>query len=62
MIGKPLRRVEDPRFLTGRGRFIDDLSLPGMLHMAVVRSIYPRARFRVLPRKGGGDNAGQFED
>jgi len=52
MIGKPLRRVEDPRFLTGRGRFIDDLSLPGMLHMAVVRSIYPRARFRVLPREG----------
>ena len=46
MIGQPVRRVEDERFLTGCGRFIDDLVLPGMLHCAVVRSPYPHARIK----------------
>jgi len=31
-------RVEDPRFLTGRARFVDDLVRPGMLHLAFARS------------------------
>ena len=44
MIGQPVRRVEDVRFLTGAGRFIDDLSFPGMLHCALVRSPHPHAR------------------
>ncbi|MDQ7821123.1 MAG: xanthine dehydrogenase family protein molybdopterin-binding subunit [Armatimonadota bacterium] len=37
-IGRPLRRREDPRFLRGEARYIDDLILPGTVHMAVVRS------------------------
>ena len=45
MIGEPVRRVEDLRLLTGCGRFIDDLSFPGMLYCALVRSPHPRARF-----------------
>ena len=44
MIGAAIRRVEDARFLTGRGNFIDDLALPGMLHCALVRSPHPHAR------------------
>jgi carbon-monoxide dehydrogenase large subunit len=36
-------RVEDPRILTGRGRYVDDLRLPGMLHAAFVRSPFPHA-------------------
>jgi carbon-monoxide dehydrogenase large subunit len=44
MIGAALRRVEDGRFLTGAGRFIDDLSFPGELHCAFVRSTHPHAR------------------
>ncbi|HYM91118.1 MAG TPA: xanthine dehydrogenase family protein molybdopterin-binding subunit [bacterium] len=36
--GVPLRRREDRPLLVGAGRFIDDIRLPGMLHMAVVRS------------------------
>jgi aerobic carbon-monoxide dehydrogenase large subunit len=32
MIGQRIRRREDPRFLTGTGRFVDDLQLPGALH------------------------------
>ncbi len=43
-IGKDMNRVEDPRFLRGEGRYIDDLSLPGMLHAAVVRSPHAHAR------------------
>ena len=52
MIGEPVRRVEDRRFLTGCGRFIDDLSFPGMLYCALVRSPHPHARVRQvsLPR------------
>ena len=45
-IGVAERRVEDWRFVTGGGRYIDDLSLPGMLHAAFVRSPHPHARIR----------------
>src|SRR5262249_36549664 len=37
-IGKNIKRVEDPRLLTGQGRYIDDIDLPNMLHAAVLRS------------------------
>jgi carbon-monoxide dehydrogenase large subunit len=37
-IGAAVKRLEDPAILTGRGRFVDDLSLPGMLEVAFVRS------------------------
>ena len=43
-IGQPLRRKEDERLLTGRGRFSDDFVLPGQTYAAVVRSPYPHAR------------------
>lgn len=43
-VGAPLRRREDRPLLTGRGRFVDDISLPGMLYMAVVRSPHAHAR------------------
>jgi len=48
VIGKSVLRVEDQRFLTGNGRFIDDLSLPGELHCAFVRSPHPHARIRSI--------------
>jgi len=46
VIGAPVRRVEDWRFLTGSGRFVDDFAFPGMLHCALVRSPHPHARIR----------------
>jgi len=46
MIGKSPRRKEDERLITGRGRYVDDASLPGLLHLALVRS--PHARARIL--------------
>ncbi len=44
MIGQRVRRREDPRFLTGNGRYVDDLELPGALHAAFVRSDWAHAR------------------
>jgi CO/xanthine dehydrogenase Mo-binding subunit len=43
-IGRPVRRVEDPHLITGRTEFIDNLTLPGMLHCAILRSPYAHAR------------------
>jgi CO/xanthine dehydrogenase Mo-binding subunit len=43
-IGKSMKRVEDPRFLTGKGRYVDDISLPNMAHAAVLMSPHAHAR------------------
>ena len=45
-IGAPLRRVEDRRFLLGRGRFVADIELPGALACVLVRSPHAHARIR----------------
>jgi carbon-monoxide dehydrogenase large subunit len=45
-IGLSVKRREDRRFLTGRGRYVDDLRLPDLLHAAIVRS--PHAHARIL--------------
>src|SRR5436309_2844230 len=44
MIGQPLRRREDLPLVRGRGRYLDDLDLPGLAHVAFVRSHHARAR------------------
>ncbi|MGI3229618.1 xanthine dehydrogenase family protein molybdopterin-binding subunit [Streptomyces sp. GTA36] len=43
LVGKAVRRREDPRLLAGRGRFVDDIALPGMLHAQFVRSTVAHA-------------------
>ncbi len=43
-VGARVKRVEDPRLLTGKGRYIDDVTYPGMLHAAFLRSVHPHAR------------------
>ncbi len=45
-IGLPVKRREDRRLLTGRGRFVDDVRLPDLVHATIVRS--PHAHARVL--------------
>jgi carbon-monoxide dehydrogenase large subunit len=45
-VGARVNRVEDARLLTGRGTFVDDVSLPGMLHAYFVRSPFARAAIR----------------
>ncbi|RMH87617.1 MAG: xanthine dehydrogenase family protein molybdopterin-binding subunit [Calditrichaeota bacterium] len=44
--GQPIRRNEDARLLTGQALFVDDVQLPGMLHVAFYRSPYAHARIR----------------
>src|SRR4026209_807515 len=44
LIGASLKRVEDPPLITGRGCYVDDINLPGMLHLAFQRSPYPHAK------------------
>ena len=46
--GAAVRRREDPRFLRGEGRFVDDVTLPGLLHAACVRSPHAHARIRSI--------------
>ncbi len=43
-IGKAVKRVEDKRFITGKGRYTDDTPLPGMTHAYIARSPYAHAR------------------
>ena len=43
-IGKAVKRVEDKRFITGKGRYTDDIVLPAMAHAYIVRSPYAHAR------------------
>jgi aerobic carbon-monoxide dehydrogenase large subunit len=44
LIGASLKRKEDRRLVTGAGRYVDDLRLPGMVHLALVRSPHAHAR------------------
>jgi aerobic carbon-monoxide dehydrogenase large subunit len=45
-VGRALRRKEDPRLITGQGRYLDDISLPGTLWAALVRS--PEANAKIV--------------
>ncbi|HYI91222.1 MAG TPA: xanthine dehydrogenase family protein molybdopterin-binding subunit, partial [Beijerinckiaceae bacterium] len=47
-IGQPLRRKEDLRLLTGKGRFTDDFSLEGQAYAVMVRCPHPHARIRAI--------------
>jgi CO/xanthine dehydrogenase Mo-binding subunit len=47
IIGQSVLRLEDPPLLTGRGRFVADLSFPHQLHMRVVRSAHAHGRIRM---------------
>ena len=51
-LGKSLNRVEDPRFLRGQGRYLDDIKLPGMLVQGFVQGGLRRLRGR--PDGGAG--------
>jgi carbon-monoxide dehydrogenase large subunit len=45
-IGQPVPRLEDPRFITGHGRFVDDIDLPRLCHGVVVMSPQAHARIK----------------
>ncbi|MBU6334941.1 MAG: molybdopterin-dependent oxidoreductase [Chloroflexi bacterium] len=48
VIGKALKRREDPQLIVGQGNFLDDIKLAGMVHAVVLRSPYAHARIRSI--------------
>ncbi len=48
LVGARVKRREDPRLIRGVGQYVDDISLPGMLHVAILRSPYAHARIKGL--------------
>jgi aerobic carbon-monoxide dehydrogenase large subunit len=48
LVGARVKRREDPRLITGNATYVDDVRLPGLLHMAVLRSPYAHARITRL--------------
>src|SRR5581483_69762 len=51
-IGKRVKRREDVRFITGNGRYTDDVNLPGQTYAVFLRSPYPRARIKSIDASG----------
>src|SRR5258708_9812917 len=47
-MGHSMKRKEDPRFIRGQGRYIDDHVLPGMLYMDIVRSPHAHAKIKKI--------------
>jgi carbon-monoxide dehydrogenase large subunit len=47
-IGDSIKRKEDDRFIRGKGNYLDDINLPGMLHMAIHRSPFAHARIKSI--------------
>ena len=58
--GERIKRNEDPRLLTGRALFVDDVNLPGMAHIAFVRSPYAHARIKSIDVSAAKDLPGVF--
>src|SRR5256885_5076422 len=48
LFGKSIKRREDPRFITGKGNYTDDLKLAGMTYAAFVRSPHAHAKIRKI--------------
>src|SRR5262249_62370850 len=60
-VGMAIRRVEDRRFLTGAGRYVQDVRPRGTLHLAFVRSPYPSARLVRVDAAAARDAPGVIE-
>src|SRR5215470_9507363 len=47
-MGHAMKRKEDPRFIRGKGRYVDDITLPGMLYMDIVRTPHAHAKIKKI--------------
>ncbi len=47
-LGHAVKRKEDPRFIRGKGTYIDDIKLPGMLYLDIARSPYAHAKIKAI--------------
>jgi len=57
-LGSSRKRVEDDRFIRGKGNYTDDIVLPGMLHMEILRSPLPHARIKSIDASRAWDIPG----
>ena len=46
VVGQSIKRVEDPRFIQGKGKYVANLQIPGLLHAAIVRSPHAHAKIK----------------
>src|SRR6266508_6238932 len=58
LVGAPVKRVEDPRLITGAAKYLDDLKLPGMAYVAIFRSPYAHARIKGIDTSKAAANPG----
>ena len=56
--GESVKRTEDPRLITGRGKYVDDVRLTGMAHIAFVRSPYGHANIKSVDTSAAMDSPG----
>ena len=57
-VGTPMKRKEDPRMITGRGNYTEDINLPGMLHLVVVRSPEAHATITSIDTSAAKERSG----
>src|SRR5205809_2175058 len=58
LVGKRIRRREDPRLITGTAVYLDDIKMPGMHHACIVRSPHAAARIKGINVKAARDLPG----
>src|SRR6266852_7676406 len=58
LVGKRIRRQEDPRLITGTATYVDDIKMPGMHHACILRSPHGAARIRSIHTKPAADHPG----
>src|SRR5690348_466982 len=57
-VGRPRLRKEDAHLITGRSRYTDNMTLPGMLHLAMVRSPFAHARITSIDTSAAKSSPG----
>jgi carbon-monoxide dehydrogenase large subunit len=58
LVGAPIKRVEDPSLIRGAAKYVDDLKLHGVAHVAILRSPYAHARIRGIDASRAGTSPG----
>ncbi len=58
VFGSSIKRREDPKLITGRGNYVDDIKIVGMLHMAIVRSPHAHANIRGIDTSAASASEG----
>src|SRR5258706_2954074 len=61
LVGKRIRRREDPRLITGTATYVDDIRMPGMHYAAIVRSPHAAARIRSISTKAAAETTSVAE-